>query len=426
MRSRVSGKGDDGMAMHPVNGARRSTPMKRGRSACAVLTAVVSLLGTAPVHASGQEEKLFTIGNYPLEARADNAVAAKERAIADGQQAAFRSLLKRLVPVTAYRRLDRLKNVKPGEFIESFAVRSERNSSTAYIASYDFVFSPDPVRKLLDREGIPYLDRPAPTITIVPAYRVSPDAAKRLSPTFSAAAGSDAWLYAWKALDLANSLTPASLQPLKPEVHGDTIRALAEGDLGMLRTLGQAYGTEAIVLAVLEPEADQKKLKVVLVGRDAVQNLYLKRIYRMDEGDLAYTAELAAVISLAILEGRWKAINVRNYPPQQASAPAPSAGGWGVSSSPPGHDYGATGGVQAGGAPLTIAIAFQGMAEWQEISRELTHTPHVADVEVLGLSARGARVSLHYPGNAQTLADALAQRGLILESTQEGLRLTRQ
>ncbi|MGE4187781.1 MAG: DUF2066 domain-containing protein [Hyphomicrobiaceae bacterium] len=396
----------------------------------ALLLSFAPLLWMAPSRAAGSETKLFTIGNYPLEARAANAVAAKEKAIADGQKAAFRSLLKRLVPVTAYKRLDRLKDVKPGEFVESFAVRSERNSTTTYIASYDFVFSPEPVRRLLDRESIPYLDRPAPVVTIVPAYRVSADAAKRLAPTFSPTAGSDAWLYAWKGLDLGNSLTPGSLQPLKPEIHDDTIRALADGDLGMLRTLAQAYGTEAIVLAVLEPETDQKKLKVVLVGRDAVQNLYLKRIYRMDEGDLAYTAELAAVISLSILEGRWKAINVKDYPAQQASAPGASPSAWSASSGAPGYDYGSTsqapvGGGQAGAGPVTIAIAFQGMAEWQEISRELTHTPNVADIEVLGLSARGARVSLNYPGGAEDLALALAQRGLILESTQDGWRLTR-
>jgi hypothetical protein len=416
------------MATHSVEGVK-STGMRgatRAFVSSTVLVVAAMLVGAAPAGASDQDEKPFTIGNYPLEARAANAVAAKETAIADGQRAAFRSLLKRLVPVTAYKRLERLKNVKPGEYIESFAVRSERNSTTTYIASYDFVFSPEPVRRLLDREGIPYLDRPAPTITIVPAYRVSPDAAQHLPPTFATAAGSDAWLYAWKALDLGNSLTPATLQPLKPEVHGDTVRALAEGDLGMLRTLGQAYGTEAIVLAVLEPEADQKKLKVVLVGRDAVQNLYLKRTYRMDGGDLAYTAEFAAMISLAILEGRWKAINVRDYPAQQASAPANSPAGWSASGNAPGYEYGAQGGSPAAGAPLTIAVAFQGMSEWQEISRQLTQIPHVGDIEVLGLSARGARVSLSYPGGAENLAQALAQQGLVLESTGQGLRLTRQ
>ena len=50
----------------------------------------------------------FTVSNYPVEARADNAVAAKERALLEGQQAALRSLLKRLVPVSAYPRVRRM------------------------------------------------------------------------------------------------------------------------------------------------------------------------------------------------------------------------------------------------------------------------------------------------------------------------------
>jgi hypothetical protein len=83
------------------------------------------------VLAASKEDRVFTIGNYPLEARDQNAVAAKDRAIAEGQQAAFRSLLKRIVPVTSYKHLGQLKGVKAAGFIESFAVRSERNSSTA-------------------------------------------------------------------------------------------------------------------------------------------------------------------------------------------------------------------------------------------------------------------------------------------------------
>lgn len=376
--------------------------------AACLLAAGLAASASTTASAASKEDRVFVVGNYPVEARAGDAVAAKEKAIAEGQQAAFRSLLKRLVPVTSYKRLARLKTTQAGPLIESFAVRSERNSTTDYIASYDFVFSPEPVRRLLDREGIPYLDRQAPPVTLVPAYRVSPEAASRLPQTFANAAGSDAWLYAWKALDLGNALTPVSLQPLKREIHADTVAALAEGDLSQLRTLAQAYQTETIVLAVLEPGSDQKKLSVVLVGRDAVQNLHLKRSYRLDGHDLAYTAEASAVISLAILEGRWKAINDRGDK-QAAGADAMSAG---ARSDP------------AGGA-MTIAIAFRGMDEWQEISRQLAHTPEVEGLEVLGLSARRARISLNYPGGPQGLALALARQGLILESTGDGWLLSR-
>lgn len=403
------------MAGCPVSGGKF-----RAQLTMAAVTAFAAFASPTTAWAASKEDRIFTIGNYPVEARASDAVAAKDKAIKEGQQAALRSLLKRLVPVTAYKRLASVKAVNAGGLVESYAVRSERNSSTDYIASYDFAFSPDPVRKLLEREGIPYLDRQAPQITLVTAYRVAPDAAKGMPQTFTSASGSDAWLYAWKGLDLANSLTPASLQPLKREVHDDTVRLLADGDLGQLRTLGQAYQTETIVLAVLEPEPDLKKIKVVLVGRDAVQNLYLKRSYRLEGLDLAYSAEATAITSLAILEGRWKAINVRSSGDQVAAV----GGGQGQDVAPVARpEPGAA--VDGGSVPLNIAIAFQGMEEWQEISRRLANTPDVGGLEVLGLSARRARVSLSYPGGPQGLALTLAQQGLILENTREGWLLTR-
>jgi hypothetical protein len=401
-----------------------------------VATAMLGLLLTvaatvAPAIAAPGDDRIFTVGNYPVEARAANAVAAKEKAIAEGQQAALRSLLKRLVPVTSYKRLAALKTTKAGDLIESFAVRSERNSSTDYVASYDFVFSPEPVRRLLEREGIPYLDRQAPTVIMVPVYRVTKDQAAALPPTFAQSAGSDAWLYAWKALDVVNTLTPLKIEPLKSGVHADTVNALAEGNLAMLRTLTQAYGVETVVLAVLEPDPAKKKLVVTLVGRDAVQTFQLRRSYRLDGNDLAYAAELSAVMSLAIIEGRWKAINVRSSRVETASSSYPGG---------PAPGYGAPGGdggpapvarpepgfaASEGGAPMTIAVEFQGMGEWQEISRQLAQTQNVNGLEVLGLSARGARVSLSYPGGPQNLALALASRGLILENTRNGWRLAR-
>ncbi|MDX2157094.1 MAG: DUF2066 domain-containing protein [Hyphomicrobiaceae bacterium] len=400
---------------------------KDGAAWHAVLIGLALVCATGSASAASKEDRVFTVGNYPVEARAADAVAAKERALAEGQKAALRSLLKRLVPVTSYRRLAKVRPANASQLVESFAVRSERNSSTEYIASYDFVFSPDPVRRLLDAEGIPYLDRQAPTISIVPAYKLPPELAGKLPATFSAAAGADTWLYAWKALDLANSLTPATLMPLKREVHPDTIRGLADGDLGFLRSLATEYQTETVLVAILEPEAAQKRIKVVLAGRDAVQTMYLKRTYRLDGHDLAYTAELAAVVSLAILEGRWKAINVRGEPNASAGGfhpPAAAGTAPGAAASPsfgggPGHFAG------AGGGPMTVAISFNGMGEWQQISRQLAQTPDIEGLEVLGLSARGARVALNYPGGPERLAAVLAGQGLILQNGRGGWVLSR-
>jgi Uncharacterized protein conserved in bacteria (DUF2066) len=357
---------------------------RRGRSAGLLLAAAVTLAAGASHNATAAPtDTVFTVANYPVEARADNAAAAKDRALAEGQQAALRSLLKRLVPVTAYARIKRLAGVKAGDLVDGFRVRSERNSSTDYIASLDFSFQSKGVRDLLRREGIPFTDEQAPALTIVPVWRAGAAGSGK---------GEAAWTNAWKGLDLEHALTPVKLQALKKEVAPATVEALAGGDGSAIRTLVAAYGSELILLAVAEHDAATNRLNVTLSGRDAVGAFVLRRTYRVDAADPGYANDLAAVISLGILEGRWKAIKSR------------SGGG------------GGGGGVTTGETDLLIAVEFRGMSEWQDISRKLGSMPGVEELEVAGLSARGARVTLRYAEGAERLADALAQQGLSLRN----------
>jgi uncharacterized protein DUF2066 len=329
-------------------------------------------------------DNVYTVANYPIEARADNAVAAKEKALAEGQQAAFRSLLKRLIPVTAYARGKRLDSVKAADLIEGVRVRSERNSSTEYIASFDFSFNAKSVRDLLRREGIPFTDDQAPTVTLVPVWRSAPAQPPREEA---------AWTNVWKGLDLENSLTPIKLQPLAKSIRPETVNALAAGDGSALRALAAAYNTEYVLLAFAEPDTTAGRLSVTLAGTDAVGAITLTRPYRIDAGDPGYASELAAVVALRTLEGRWKAVKVRGGPASVAT------GGGG------------------GNTDLLIAVEFRGMAEWQEISRKLSATPGVEELDVAGLSARGARVTLRYAEGAQQLADELARQGLNLRNS---------
>ena len=342
----------------------------------AAAIAVVVLVLAAPTSAS---DRVYTVANYPVEASAENAVAAKEKALAEGQQAAFRSLLKRLIPVTAFARAKQLASVRGADLVEGVRVRSERNSSTDYVASYDFTFQSKAVRDLLRREGIPFTDEQAPAVTIVPVWR----AAAATPPRDEAG-----WTKAWKGLDLDNSLTPVKLEQLRKEVRPDTIDAIAGGDGSAMRALAGEYRTEYVLLALAELDPAAGRLNVTLAGRDAVGAFAIMRPYRVDAADPVYARELAAVVALRTLEGRWKAIKAR----------------------------GGAATAAAGDTDLLISVEFRGMSEWQDISRKLGATQGVEELEVAGLSARGARVTLRYAGGAEQLAQALARQGLNLRN----------
>src|SRR5262249_12046046 len=119
-----------------------------------------------------------------------------------------------------------------------------------------------------------------------------------------------------------------------------------------------------------------------------------KRPYRIDPRDPGYATELAAVVALRTLEGRWKAVKARGSVTASNTTTA-----------------------TPGDTDLLIAVEFRGMSEWQEISRKLAAMPGVEELEVAGLSARGARVTLRFLEGGERLADELAGQGLILRNT---------
>jgi hypothetical protein len=342
----------------------------------------LALCWAGVAHAASGPNAAYTVANYPVDANAEDAVRAKEKAMAEGQQAALRSLLKRLVPVTSYNRLGRLKTLKAADLVEGVAVRSERNSSTQYIASLDFSFSAQGVRDLLRREGIPFVETLAPQIVVVPAVR---DA--------SGVKDAAAWTAAWQGLDLVHTLTPVKLEALKPALSADRLKALADGDAAGEQLLTQEYRTDRVVAAIVEEEG-AGKLSVTLSGVDSVGPLRLKRTYKVAPGDTAYTLELAAVIALGVLEGRWKAVRAGGFAAADVSAGA--------------------------SAKVAMRVEFTSLGEWNDIRGRLLDLDGADDIRIDAVSARGADVQLAYPGGPERLAETLAAQGLTLRQAGTG------
>jgi Uncharacterized protein conserved in bacteria (DUF2066) len=373
-RGGKEGGGGDGVTM-----------TRNNRAALAIGAAIAFSVSAGSAFAA--TDKPFTIGNYPVEATAKDAVTAKDRAMADGQQAAFRSLLKRLVPVTDYNRLGRLKTIPAGGLIDGVSVRAERNSATQYIATLDFSFQADAVREHLRREGIPFVDAQAPDVVVVPVYQM-PAAGQAAAPAeLSQAEGSRLWTEVWKGLDLEHALAPVKLEPLRGNLPADAVRRAKDGDGGALNAFAREYRSDLVLLAVLEPDLTAKRLHVTLAGQDAVGDFILKRTYRFIPQDVAYTAELAAVVALGTLEGRWKAVKLANAR-DGLGAPA--------------------GGLQ----PVQLLVEFRNGREWQDLHRQIAETPGVENFEVGAFSARGADVTLRFPGGGGQLAEALSGQGL--------------
>ncbi|MDX2288339.1 MAG: DUF2066 domain-containing protein [Hyphomicrobiaceae bacterium] len=357
--------------------------MRAHRAMVAIALGLGAVAVGASTPAAAASNPVYTVSNYPVEAVAADAVTAKRIAVEEAQAAAFRSLLKRLVPVTAYGRLQALGHVSASELVDGMSVRAERNSATRYIASYDFAFSQEAVRDVLRREGVPFVDGQAPAITLVPVTLSGGQPQPALGD----------WGAIWKSLDIANALTPMAVDKLAAGVTPDTLVGLRAPDpSGALRQLETAYPGQAVVVATAEHDRPAQRLHVTLTGRDAAGFLTLARSYRVDGGDVAYAMELAAVVSLAIIEGRWKAIKARGD--GGAAYPGASAG--------------------SGDGAIAVDVLFASPAEWYALQDEIQAIPGMEGLEVQAVSPRSAEVALNYPAGPAALTAALSRQGFAL------------
>jgi Uncharacterized protein conserved in bacteria (DUF2066) len=354
------------------------------------LTALWNAAAPGTAAAARQDDRVYTIANYPVDATAESAIAAKEKAVAQGRRHAFRSLLKRLVPVTEYARLEEFKALDPRPYIASVKIRSEDRPTTRYVANLDFAFLPDRVRDLLRQRAVPFVDEQAPQTVLVAVYLPPGKDSGRPTAQMSLKSGGALWSSVWRDLDLANALAPLKLGSPSPDLSGAAIEAIARGDLSALSTIGNTYGTGRIVLAIAQPEPANRRVSVVLAGHDAVGPFHLHRAYKIFDGDFAYTLELAAVVGQGIIEGRWKVREARAAP------------GAGINLSAPLE-------------PVQVWVTYQGLQQWQSIQQVLRETPGVTDLRIGGQTARSASLALRFPGGGQALSSTLAAQGLTLE-----------
>ena len=354
---------------------------------------VAAMLAASFAFAATTEAKtssVYSVAKVSVTADADNAVAAKEKALAEAQQIALRVLLKRMTNWRSHAKLPVLTDEMVERMVEGMAVRRESNSNTRYIASLDFNFEPNAVRDILNRFNIAYTDQQAAQLLLLPVM-VEGGA---IRPGMS-----NAWYTALSGVDGEHALTPVKLASPRDDITASMISDLGNNARGVFESLKYQYRSENLVLAVAEVDPKGSQLRLRLLGQDAVGSFSLTRNFRIPERDIDYTAKLAAEIAVKVIEGRWKTTRLASQ------------------------------GALAGSADLeTIPLTaqFSGLKAWQEMRARLQKVPGVQGLDVKTLNARGASVTVDFPGGPERLAQAAQSQGLTLERRgQDWLLVTR-
>ncbi len=338
---------------------------------------VCLLFALAPHSVRAQDADVYTVAKLSVDIRAKDAVTAKKQALMLAKRQALHRLLRRIAPFNSFDRLPSLKASAVDELLDGFSLRRERNSATRYLATLDFRFQAEAVRKLLTDRGLVISDQQAGRIAVLPVYIEN----GKINHT-----GRDVWRMAWNGLDLEHAITPVRLVRAGPSFTMDLLSGLLGGDEEAFTGLREKYKSQRLVLAIAEPTVDGKTLTTRLFGLDLIGSLSLMRNDPVYKSDLKSTARDAAAITLGILEGRWK---LMKSPGGGASAEAVLTG-------------------------VDVIVEYAGMKQWREIQSRLVKVPGVQGLSIKSLSARTAQVAFQFPGGAEGLSRSLGSHGLAL------------
>lgn len=360
----------------------------------AVLLGLGLAIGAFAPRVEAADESPYTVAKLSVDITAKNAVAAKAEAIAEAERRGLQIVLRRLVPLQAYAELPALEPSDVDPLISGLSIRSEKYSTTRYIASFDVGFNEQAVKQLLASRNISLDETRAPSIAILPLV-IEGDKVK---------SAGEGWRQAWLDLDLTHGMTPATVLAPRPGLDAGMVRAILAGDPAAYASVQGSYSDQPLVIAVGQT-GDGGQFTTRLAGADAVGRINFGRTDALDGEDSKAAPRDAAEFALAVLESRWKVMQ-----------------SGGAEAEPVRYEEG----VPAAAAPepgrnVVALVQFAGLKEWQDIRGRLMRVPGIQALEVNALSARTASVTFDYAGSLGRLQKVLGENGFAFENGEDNL-----
>ena len=362
----------------------RGVPFRRPAGVIVVVAIVVAatfvLAALIPAPARAADDDVFTVGNVQVDRSAESAAAARDLALADGQVAAFRRLVARLVP------RDQVSSVPvPAvegvtQLVRDFQVADEKTSTVRYIATMKVRFRPDAVEQLLRTAGVQFAVTRSRPLVVLPVYRKA--GALLLWDNVNT------WLQTWRALPPADGLVPlvvpagdlADVADISPE------QALAENN-ARVAAIARRHGAVGGLLAyaVLGSPTASGTLSVEVtasrIGTRAPERTLVQSIAgKPGESEDTLLAR-AAIAVRDDVEETWKRENLLRFGEHNS---------------------------------LVAVVPLTGIGDWVRVRRAIADVAFVESSDLIELSRDQATVRLGYLGDEDQLALALAQHDLEL------------
>lgn len=361
-----------------------------------VLAAVLAVLATPGDRALAQGTggapdeatlALYTADNVKVDVTADSAVAARDKALLDGQSRGLRQVMRGLAPAQYQDRLPDIPAKEAQNYVLSLQVEDEKRSAVRYIATLDITYNPDAVRQLLRMNNIPFSEQVSTPVLVVPLWQAAGAAGPILWDD------PNPWRETWNRRN-GEGVVPTRV-PLGDlgDLQAVSADEAAGGDAEAVRALLQRYDmTEAVVARVTmtgDEKMDVGMTRYRLAGDPSQHSFSLTREGTESQNDLL--ARAADEVVARLRDAQWDGVSASLSPdtaPDRLTAIVPTTGG---------------------------------LQTWLTVRERLGQVPMVQGLEVQALSRERAQVVLGYAGGVEQLALTLAQYGLDMTDLGDGV-----
>jgi len=344
--------------------------------ACVAVVLAVVAAESAPA----QDTEVFEVRGVAVDITAETAAAAREEALAEGEKKAFERLFQRMTLSEDRDYLPDLNREDRALLVRDFTVAEEKTSAVRYLATLNYRFNAEEVRNLLIDYGVPFAETSSKPVLVLPAYEAAGALVLWDDP--------NPWRAAWRTRPVVEGLVPLML-PVGDlaDIAAIGVEQAVAGDRQRLDALVRRYRTGDVLVAHailgLDPDGGRPLLEVLLARfSPAGPEHTTAETFRSEDGESIETllARAAAALAAAV-EDDWKRDNLMQF------------GRPGVTA---------------------VAVPIRGLADWLAVRSRLGRVAVVRRFDLVLLSLDEARINLHYLGDVDQLALALAQADLIL------------
>ena len=322
---------------------------------------------------------VYEVSGISVDVTAQTAASAKDKALSDGHELAFRVLLERLTQRINHDLLPELTPEGIAAYVSDFSIAQEKSSATRYLATLNFRFKREEIRRLLTDYGIGFAETPSKPVLVLAVYEEAGALYLWDSP--------NPWRDAWAAKPAADGLVPM-VPPLGDLTDISAIGAeqAARGDMQRLMAIAGRYGTDDVLVAHAARGIDNRGTPMLEVttaryGSPGGEQT-LVRTFVSDTGEPQDVLLARAVADIAVqIEDGWKRENQLQFEKP---------------------------------AIVAVRIPISNLGDWIAMRERLSGVALIRYTDVVLLSRSEVRVNLHFIGNAEQLVLALAQADLAL------------